>query len=313
MPGDRSERADPAVAGDIGDRVFAADLALRRHFRSVPPVEVGVAATLPESAGLSSSAAVVVAMLIALTRMVEKRVSRSSLIDIALTAEQEIAGVPCGSLDQQAVVRAPEHGILILDFERGSFDVVPWPWTDVAVVVADSMESHDVAGGSYEQRRRQAEAVLARLGVVSCRQIGDRWTELSDEQLRRRARHISSETARTDMARDCLSAGDLKGLGNLVSLSHQSLRDDFEVSTDRIDAMVEAATGISGCYGSRIVGGGFGGSVIALCDDGAADDVRAAMARAAGRTGRHGTWLVQPSPGVAFTAMDVIYGDDGDR
>ncbi len=302
------ERKDPNPCGDIGDRIFASVLALQPFMSHLPPIEVGVAANLPESAGLSSSAAIVVAVMVGLLRMADMHMSAFDMVNVALTAEREIVGVPCGSLDQQAIVHAPAHGVLILDFADDSFSTVPWPWPRVGIVVADSGDKHDVAAGAYADRRRQAELVLTNLGVTSCQEIDTKWSSLTDPELRRRGRHISTETVRTDRAVECLRAGDLDGLGGLISMSHASLRDDFQVSTDRIDAMVEAATRLPGCYGSRIVGGGFGGSAIALCDEGASDSVRRAMAGAAGRTGVDGTWTVHPSPGIALSAPDVIVG-----
>lgn len=300
------ERPDPSPVGDIGDRVFAAGLALRRRFPTVPAVEVGVAASLPESAGLSSSAAIVVATVVALLRLTDKRLTTEELVEVALRAEREIVGVPCGSLDQQAVVRAPDRNVLVLDFLDNTFETVAWPWPDVCIVVADSGESHDVGGSGYGERRLQAELVLEDLGVSSCQEIGTHWPEFQSAELQRRARHITSETARTDEAIRCLADGNAVALGRLVSLSHKSLRYDFEVSTRRIDAMVGAAERTPGCYGARIVGGGFGGSAIALCDEAASSAVREAMARNAGRCGLAGTWVVHPSAGVAVTAEDVV-------
>jgi galactokinase len=300
------ERDEPIPVGDIGDRIFAAAVALRSFLPDLPPLEVGVSATLPESAGLSSSAAVVVAMIVALLRKERARMSARDMVDVALTAERDIVGVPCGSLDQQAVVRAPEGGVLILDFAADSFSTVSWPWQKVGLVVCDSGDHHDVATGGYGERRRQAEKVLGELNVAGCQEIGAKWSSISDSELRLRARHIATETARTREAIDSIRAGDLEGLGRLISSSHASLRDDFQVSTDRIDAMVKAAERIPGCYGSRIVGGGFGGSAIAICEESATDSVRQAMARAASRNGLEGTWTVHPSPGVASSAPDVV-------
>jgi galactokinase len=236
-------------------------------------------------------------------RLAGGRTGAGDLVDLALVAERDIVGVPCGELDQRAAVHGEPGSVLILDCAGGRRQGVPWPWLDVVLMVATSGESHDVGGGEYRLRRQAAERACALLGVAGCQEIGERWRELATE-LRRRGRHIATETRRTDAAALALRAGDARALGRLLDESHASLRDDCEVSTERLDAMVAAARRVPGCYGARLVGAGFGGSAIALVERGAAEECAAAMTAVSGVP--HGTWPVRPAAGLAVTAADVV-------
>ncbi|HZT95400.1 MAG TPA: galactokinase family protein [Chloroflexota bacterium] len=306
--GRRVERCGPSMQGDIGDRVFAAAATASEPGFEPVAAEVAVAATLPEAAGLSSSAAVVTASLIAFLRQTGRSVSLDELIDLATRAERDVVGVPCGPLDQRAVAAAPNRGVLVLDCRDNSLSTTPWPWDDAGLVVVHSGQGHDVAGPGYRRRRQEAEEVLRQLGVESCQDIGPRWEELADPVLRRRARHLASETRRTDQAVSALRSGDLVELGRLIGASHDSLRDDYQVSTPVLDAMVRAAESVPGCFGARLVGAGFGGSALALCLTSSAELVGEVMISAAGTSNARG-WTVRPSAGAAFGARDVVKGE----
>ncbi|MGO8686608.1 MAG: galactokinase [Candidatus Dormibacteria bacterium] len=301
--GERVERPRPETAGDIGDRLFAAAVALRHHGVEVPPLELAVAGDLPASAGLGSSAAVILAALVAMLRLSGHPVTAEELVAIALTAERDIVGIPCGDLDQRAIVHATGGAVLALDCASGARRGVPWPWARVVLLVASSGETHDVGGGEYRRRREAAEAVCAALGVSTCQEIGERWRELPSE-LRPRGRHVATETLRADAAVDALESGDVRELGRLMDRSHQSLRRDCEVSTPLLDAMVAAARGVSGCHGARLVGAGFGGSVVALVEEGSAGACAAALTGVSGAV--EATWVVRPASGLEVTAADVV-------
>ena len=301
--GRRVERSSPSAQGDIGDRLFAAAMALRLRGVATPPLEMGVASDLPESAGLSSSAALTSAALVAMLRLAGQAVSADELVATALVAERDIVGVPCGELDQRAVVHSRADSVLALDCELGSHWAVPWPWRDLCVVVAASGETHDVGGAGYRARREAATRACAALGVSSCQHIGDRWRELPVE-IQRFGRHIATETRRADSAIEMLEAGDVQALGRLIDESHESLRGDYMVSTERLDAMTAAARQAPGCYGARLVGAGFGGSAMALVEREAAYDCAAAMAVISGQP--DATWLVEPAAGLEVTAHDVV-------
>jgi len=305
--GRRVERAAPQPAGDIGDRIFAAALAFGEGGIAPVPLEVAVTSTLPEGAGLSSSAALICAVCVALLRLTNTRMDARLLAAVATRAERDIIGVPVGPLDQRAIVEAPAGGVLILDCRDGSSASVPWPWLDELLVACDTGEAHDVGGAAYRGRRAEVEAALRRLGADTCRDVHDlnspEFHTLSDVQARR-VRHVVSENARTEAARRALLDGDAAELGSVMSESHASLRDGYEVSTRRLDATVAAAEAVPGCLGARLVGAGFGGSAIALVRRSAVPACRVAMVDAVGAKAR--SWVLSPATGLAAASPDVV-------
>lgn len=302
----RVERSSPVAAHDIGDRVFAACQAAREAGVTLTGVEVGVGAGLPEGAGLSSSAAITCAVLTACFRQAKVCVTADRMVELAIRAEREIAGIPCGDMDQWAVVKSADHQVMIFDAGRREASFVAWPWLNISLVVVDSSEKHDVGGRGYRERRAQAETVLKQLDVATAQGIGDRWQELYDETLMRRARHLSTETKRVEQSVAALQSGNRVELGQIISASHASLAVDYDASTEIVNRIVAAAQSCEGCYGARMVGGGFGGSVMAMCDEKSADSTRRHMVQSAGRSGTNRSWVVQPSAGIAQLAPDVI-------
>jgi galactokinase len=305
-----AQRADPAPCGDIGDRVFAAAPALRRRGCDVPAVEVGVAASLPEGAGLASSAAIILATTAALLRLSGEQMSARALIDTALTAERDIVGIPCGPLDQHAIVLAPEAGALLLDCSTLGSSPLPWPWPDVVLCACDTGERHDVGGEGYRARRVETERALQLLGAATCQEVDEASIAKATlpPLLARRARHISSESRRSTAAAGVIrNRGDPAALGAIMSASHRSLRDDYDVSTAALDAVVSAAAAVPGCFGARLVGAGFGGGAVALVERDAAGACRTDMAAAAGDP-VGASWVFSPAPGLAILAPDVVLG-----
>jgi galactokinase len=301
----RRERPEPS--GDALDRVLAPVVALRQRGFDVPAVEVGVAATLPAGAGLASSAALMVATTTAILRMLGATMSARDLAAVALSAERDVLGIPCGPLDQRAVVSAPDGGVLVLDCRTGEDHSVPWPWPDAILVGCDTGSHHDVGGAGYRERRHETEVGLAAVGVAGSQELSDAAIDASglDPVVQRRLRHVMGETARAVAAEAALRAADLGELGRLISASHRSLRDLHEVSTPELDAVVAAAEAVDGCAGARMVGAGFGGTVAALVTTDAAGACRLAMAEACGGGT---TFELRPSPGVAVLAPDVVRG-----
>lgn len=304
--GRRVERATPEPAGDAADRCLAPLVVLARRGMALPAVEVAVAADLPEGAGLASSAALSCAVTVAALRLAGMRVTGAELAAVALAAERDVVGVPCGPLDQRAVVGLPGGDALLLDCAADTASPVRWDVSGAMLVACDTGEAHDVGGAGYRERREQADAVLRALGVASVRELdADAVARAAlPSPLDRRARHLVTETRRAEAAAAALGAGDATGLGALMTASHASLRDDCEVSTAALDAAVDAATSVPGCLGARLVGAGFGGTAIALVEDAAAGACIAAM-RAAVSNGR-GAWRLGHAPGLATTASDVI-------
>jgi galactokinase len=302
------ERSDPGPRGDAGDLPLATALALRDRGIDVPPLEVTITSTLPEGAGLSSSAALCCATAAAVLRLLGERLPATALCDVALHAERDIVGVPCGPLDQRAVVLSPDRGALVLDCRDGGAGTVPWPGGNV-LAACHTGDAHDVGGEGYRSRRAQADAALALLGARSYRDLHPADLaplERRDPLLARRARHIVGETARALECAAALRRGDAAAAGELMSASHASLRDDYEVSTAALDAAVAAARSTPGCLGARLVGAGFGGTAIALVDEDAAHPCLDAMRGARPGAGGRGAWILRPSPGLAALAPDVI-------
>jgi len=296
--------ADPA--GDLGDRVLAPVVALRAHGVPVPAVEVGIAATLPAGAGLASSAALMVATATAILRLLGAGMTARDLAAVALSAERDVLGIPCGPLDQRAVIDAPEAGALLLDCANGGAESVVWPWPDAVLVGCDTGVHHDVGGVEYRRRREETESGLAALGVTSCQALTATVIDSAqvDPAVKRRLRHVMAESRRAVEAAAAMRRADLVAVGRLMSASHRSLRDLHEVSTAALDAVVSAAEAVPGCLGARMVGAGFGGAVVALVSRDRAEACRGAMTAACGGA----TFRLRPSPGVALLAPDVVRG-----
>jgi galactokinase len=300
-------RRDAGPVGDIGDRALAPVVALRNRGLSIPTIEVGIAATLPAGAGLASSAALIVAVTTAILRMLGETLTARDLAAVALSAERDVVGVPCGPLDQRAVIDAPNGGALLLDCRSGGETSVPWPWAEVILIGCDTGVQHDVGGVEYRRRREETESGLEALGVTSCQDLRAPAIDSAvlDPAVRRRLQHVMGETRRAAEAAEALRRSDVDALGGLMSASHRSLRDLHEVSTPALDAVVSAALAVPGCAGARMVGAGFGGAVVALVTSAGAAACRSAMAAACGG-GR--TFELRPSPGLAVLAPDVVRG-----
>ena len=244
-------RSAAEPVGDIGDRVLAPVVALRRRGLSVPAVEVGIAATLPAGAGLASSAALILAATTAVLRMTATTMTARDLAAVALSAERDVLDIPCGPLDQRAIVDAPDGGALLLDCASGAATSVPWPWADAVLVGCDTGTRHDVGGTEYRRRREETEVGLGALHVASCQELSGAAIERADIDpvVKRRLRHVMEESLRATEAAAALRRADLDALGRLMSTSHRSLRDLHEVSTPALDAVVAAAEAVPGCAG----------------------------------------------------------------
>ena len=204
----------------------------------VGPQGVRVTSQVPPSAGISSSAALLVAVASGLRPDMDGKQAALA----CQRAEQNATGVQVGVMDQFASALGRRGCAILLDCATLDYELVPFP-DEVAIAIIDSGEHRNLADTPYNQRRREAE---------------------SGEP--KRMRHVHSEIARVRSFVDALRAPDFARMGELLKESHRSLRDDFEVSTRNVDALVERADAIDGCFGARIMGAGFGGSIIALVD-----------------------------------------------
>ncbi|MCU1372037.1 MAG: Galactokinase [Ilumatobacteraceae bacterium] len=266
--------ADPAIATPGWARYVAGVVA------QVRPSEgfVGeVTTTLPIGAGLSSSAALEVALALALGF----EGSVTELARVTQLAEQQASGVPCGIMDQLASAAGIAGRALLIDCHDLTITPIAVP-DDVEIRVIHSGQARQLAGSAYAERTASVAAAEAELGPL--RLIEDPGTAdaLDDEVLRRRARHVISENARVRAVAAALPAGDLAAVGEALVASHTSLRDDFEVSTPVLDALVDRLNATEGVIGARLTGAGFGGCVVALTRPGTLQE----------------GWLVTPSPGA---------------
>ena len=215
------------------------------------PQRVRVESTVPPAVGVSSSAALLVSVAVGLRPDLEG--AHAALLCQA--AEQEARGVMVGVMDQFAAALGRAGHALLLDTGSLKYRYVPFP-ASVLIAVVDSGIERDLADTPYNQRRREAESGMPR-----------------------RRRHVESELRRVDAFVAALERGDLAALGRLLDESHASLRDDFEVSTPEVDALVARAAAHPGCLGARIMGAGFGGSVLALVEAGREGGFEAAVGR----------------------------------
>jgi len=248
--------------------------AMREAGHPVGGATLVIDSDLPQGAGLSSSAAIECAVAIALAELYQVRVPRTGLVRLARRAENEMVGVPSGIMDQSASLLCEAGHALLLDCRSGQTTPVPFDpaAAGLALLVVDTGARHALTDGRYAERRAECEQAARALGVASLRDVADpaRTAAIGDPVLARRARHVISDNCRVRSAVDLLGAvkGDgagsgVAGLGPLLHDSHASLRDDFEISWPEADVAAEAAER-AGALGARMVGGGFGGSVITL-------------------------------------------------
>lgn len=287
----------PGEVSGWGAYIAGCVWALRGADHEVPAGRMEITSTVPVGSGLSSSAALECAVLLALTA--ESTLSGHELARIAQRAENDYVGAPTGLLDQLASLFGQADTAMLIDFR--SLEVTQVPVDESAtILVIDSNSPHRHAAGEYAARRASCEAAAAALGVASLRDVDeDAWRRLPDGTERRRARHILTENARVLAASVALNDGDVTALGELMDASHVSMRDDFEITTPTIDLIAETAR-LGGAYGARMTGGGFGGSVIALCAADSADRITAELPDIVS-AGGHPTptiRVVRPGPGA---------------
>ncbi|MEC3916378.1 galactokinase [Nocardia sp. CDC160] len=255
-----------------------------RRGHEIPGVDLDLDATVPIGAGLSSSAALSCAVAIALRDLFAPTVSDTEIIDIARTAENVYAGVPTGLLDQSAAILCTAGHLLFLDTRTGRTEQIPFDLDafGLSLLVLDTGSPHQLVDGAYATRRAECAAAAAQLGVGSLRDIAfaTEADRLTDPILRRRAHHVITENTRVLRIAEQLRTGaDPRKIAPDLTASHESLRDDFEVSAPPLDLAVTASLA-SGAYGARMTGGGFGGSVIALVDRDRASQVSQAVREA---------------------------------
>jgi galactokinase len=256
-----------------------------------------ITSTVPPGSGLSSSAALEIALLRALREAFHLPLTDEALAAFGHRAENEFVGAPVGIMDHMACSFADETHALLLDARTLAHEPVPLP-PRAALLVINSGLAHQHAAGDYRTRRKECEDAAARLGVRQLRDLATsdlgRISQLPDP-LSRRARHVVTENARVIDTVRALRDGDLQAAGRLFQLSHASMRDDFNISIPEIDLLVEIAAAESGVFGARLTGGGFGGSIVALAAADRAADAAARIADAYERRSGHRATVLVPS------------------
>lgn len=254
-------------------------------------LDLDVISEVPIGAGLSSSAALECATALAVDALLELGRTRRQLAQACIRAEVEYVGAPTGGLDQTTSLFATAGHALLLDFADGSVTSVPWrpEQDDVALLVVDTHVSHALAAGregegGYGGRRADCERAAAELGLEHLAAADETDLDRVSAALRPRVRHVVREQARVDELVAAARDRDWRAAGALMTASHASLRDDFEVSCPELDAVVEGALA-AGALGARMTGGGFGGSAIVLVPDDEARRVEEAISSRFRRNG----------------------------
>lgn len=245
---------------------------------------------VPIGAGLSSSAAVELATARAFASVSGLAWDPAAMARLAQRGENGWVGVNCGIMDQMISASGRAGHAVLIDCRSLETRAVPLP-ANTVVVILDTATRRGLVDSAYNERRRQCEAAAAHFGVAALRDVGlpdfHRRRQGLDDVTLRRARHVVTENERTLAAAEAMRAGDAGTLGALMNASHASLRDDFEVSSAALDAMVDAAQAVPGCFGARMTGAGFGGCAVALVARAHADDfTRSVSAEYERRTGR---------------------------
>ena len=255
---------------------------LRRRGVVIGAAELLIGGDLPIGGGVSSSAALCVATALALLKLTGTELSKLDIAKLAQEAEHDFAGTPCGIMDPYVILFGRADHALLLDCRDNMHEWQPVQLGPVQFVLIDSGVAHELSSGLYEQRVRECQAAARAIrkretAVRTLRDVTLRMLEAHsdalDPVLRNRTRHVVTENVRVDQARQALADGRVDDLGRLISASHRSLRDDYEVSCPEVDELVAALEAAEGVFGARMVGGGGGGMVLALVGDDAVADL----------------------------------------
>jgi galactokinase len=300
---DRLERRP----GDWSDYVQGVAWALTEAGRSPVGWDGAAASDIPVGAGLASSAAIELAAARAFETTTLYGWEPTEIAVLCQRAENGWIGVASGLMDQLACARGRRDHAILIDCRSMDVEMVPVP-DGASIVVLDTGTRRRLQGSPYNDRRRECEAAARALGVGSLRDVSaDRFqsSAMPTTLPLRRARHVVTENARTLAAAEAMRAGDPSSMGRLMNESHASLRDDFQVSSEALDAIVSAAQGVDGCYGARLTGAGFAGCAVALVDEPATGDfgraVSTAYARSTGRT--CAIYVCRASDGASATTL----------
>ena len=235
---------------------------------------------VPTGAGLSSSAAMLVAAGYMLSAGTETEIDPVRRAVLAQKAEREFVGVNVGIMDMYISALGKKDHALFIDTRSLTYEAVPLPTSGVSIVIADTNKKRGLVDSEYNTRRSECEQAVTLLQahlpeITALRDVTleqfERYAETLPETVRRRARHVISENERVLESVDALKSGNVERFGELMNASHESLRSDYEVSCAELDAMVAAARSVDGVFGSRMTGAGFGGCTVSLVADAAVE------------------------------------------
>ena len=278
--------------------------ALAEAGHDVPPADLAITSDVPLGAGVSSSAALESAVLTALIDLGGLDIPVAERPALAQRGENVYVGAPTGIMDQSASIRCEAGRALFLDCRSQEVEQIPFDVATegLAVLVVNSNAPHRHVDGEYGARRKACEEAARTLGVTALRDVAtddleDALKRLDDDVMRRRVRHVVTENQRVLDTVSLLRSGRIREIGPLMTASHASMRDDFEITVAEVDVAVETAL-TAGAYGARMTGGGFGGCVLALIDAERADATAAAIAEAYAKNG-----FTAPTPFVAVPSQ----------
>jgi galactokinase len=295
------------------DYVLGVARALGQQGIALPGADLLIHGEVPLGSGLSSSAALEVALALALSAQAGAPLAPLALAEVCQRAENEYVGTRCGIMDQFASAHGRAGHALSLDCRSLDYELLPLDERGVRLVVCNTMVRHQLAGGEYNRRREECELGVRSLArwapdLHSLRDVSPavlRSHEAAlDPLIHRRCRHVVTENARVLSAAAALRTADLVRFGKLMRESHQSLRDDYEVSCGELDLMVRLAEQGDGVYGARMTGGGFGGCTVNLVRTGAVPQFTASIAeRYQQLTGlRPEIFVCEPADGAGMVA-----------
>ncbi len=258
--------------------------ALRERGFDVPGLDVLVDGDVPAGSGLSSSAALACAVAVAWNDLAGLQLSRDDLAAVARSAENDMVGAPTGLMDQMASLHGRAGHLVFLDTRSLVVEHVPFDLSvaGLALLIIDSRAPHALVDSDYAERHRSCAKAAELLGVRALRDVTSddldvALASLDDDLLRRRVRHVVTENARVlEVVATLRSPADPRRVGPVLTASHASMRDDFEITVPQVDIAVEAALA-AGAHGARMTGGGFGGCVLALVENDQVDAVVGAV------------------------------------
>jgi galactokinase len=249
---------------DWRDYIQGVTYILQKHSFQIKGVEIWIDSTIPEGAGLSSSAALIISILKCFRKIFRLPFNNLNMAFIGQEIENQFVGARVGIMDQMALIFAEVNNALFLDTKTLKFELIPLP-SEMEIIIIHSGISHKLAAKEgYNQRRHECDEIKTLLQQESLRNLNIDQLNMLDEKYLKRARHVITENQRVHQFVSALRKGNFEVMGTLLKESHLSLRNDFEVSTHEIDILTTLANSKPEVYGSRLTGGGFGGAIIIL-------------------------------------------------